>query len=54
MFYDFICEEICFVVKRGGRMLRLIFEVFVFNFKFVLFGYFCRLVFIIFLVFNGI
>lgn len=53
MFYDFIREETCSAVKRGGRMSRLIFEVLAFNLKLVSFGYFCRPVFIIFPAFNG-
>lgn len=40
MFYDFIREETCSAVKRGGRMSRLIFEVLAFNLKLVSFGYF--------------
>ena len=48
MFYDFIREETCSAVKRGGRMSRLIFEVLAFNLKLVSFGYFCRPVLIIF------
>lgn len=53
MFYDFIREETCSAVKRGGRMSRLIFEVLAFNLKLVSFGYFCRPVLIIFPAFNG-